>query len=98
VEQTSNFYTPEQAAQALNKSRAWVYRHASALGAFQSHLGCALSIPVKVIEAINEGRYALPNEGRTLARTPDDRRERCTKICDTKAQAKVWEGQQTKES
>lgn len=71
----SDFYTVEEAANILNKSRSWVYRHASALGAFQPRLGCALSIPVKVIEAIKEGHYALSNEGRTLARTPDDRRE-----------------------
>ena len=42
--QHSDFYTVEEAARALNKTRAWVYRHATALGAFQPRLGCALSI------------------------------------------------------
>ena len=67
-----DFYTVEQAAQVLNRSRAWVYRHAPALGAFQPRLGCALSIPVKVIEAIKEGRYAVSNEGRPMARPQND--------------------------
>lgn len=69
--QHSDFYTVEQAAQVLNKSRSWVYRHAPALGAFQPRLGCALSIPVKVIEAINANLTTTARYVRSLGITSD---------------------------
>jgi hypothetical protein len=68
-----DFLTVKEAAQVLNKTPAWVYRHASALKAFQPFSGCALSIPVAVIEQIKEGRYAVSDEKRTVARSQDDR-------------------------
>jgi hypothetical protein len=71
----TDFYTVEQAAQALQKSRGWVYRHASALGAFQPQKGCALFIPASVIEAIKRGSYAIPATGRQMESAPDDRRQ-----------------------
>jgi hypothetical protein len=68
-----DFLTAKEAADALRKSRVWVYRHASALGAFQPHTGCALSFPAAVIEQIKEGRYAVPNGKREMAGAQDDR-------------------------
>jgi hypothetical protein len=69
---TPDILTADEAAKALRKSRAWVYRHASALGAYQPYTGCALSFPASVIIAIKEGRYALSNEGRKMARPQND--------------------------
>lgn len=64
--------TAHQVAEVLNLSVNWVYRNKHSLGGFQaSHRG-AVRFSENLITDIKEGRYALPNAQREVARNAHD--------------------------
>jgi len=64
--------TAKQVASILDVSTGWVYRHKDALGGFQPSHGAAVRFSENRIVSIKEGRYAIPDAQRQMARKTDD--------------------------
>jgi len=65
--------TASEVAALLNVSPGWVYRHKNALGGFQPTPGAAVRFSENRIVEIKEGKHAIPNAEREMARETNDR-------------------------